>query len=230
MAWTDLPILSVGQVLTASHMNNVKGDIEIGHRVCTSATRPASPSTGTMIYETDTGKVMVWDGSAWLESPLLNATDQLDHSNAPSGSIIQVGRHGWTNQTSVNGSGAGWVNATGSYYNFTPRFADSTILIQFEWAMAPYYPGSTYAGMSCRGLWNGSVVTVQGASHEVYVSQTAANADLYSRTVKSISFTAGTTSSTEIRTQVAAYVATTNARLNQSGNWASYYTVWEIKS
>ena len=66
MAWTDLPTLSVGQVLTASHMNNVKGDVEIGHRVCTSATRPASPSTGTMIYETDTGKIMVWDGSAWV--------------------------------------------------------------------------------------------------------------------------------------------------------------------
>jgi len=33
--------------------------------VCTSSTRPASPYTGQMIYETDTGAVSVWGGSSW---------------------------------------------------------------------------------------------------------------------------------------------------------------------
>lgn len=33
--------------------------------VCTSTTRPASPYEGQMIYETDTDKVLVWNGSAW---------------------------------------------------------------------------------------------------------------------------------------------------------------------
>ena len=33
--------------------------------VCTSSTRPASPYEGQMIYETDTDKVLVWNGSAW---------------------------------------------------------------------------------------------------------------------------------------------------------------------
>lgn len=33
--------------------------------VCTSTTRPASPFEGQVIYETDTDKVLVWDGSAW---------------------------------------------------------------------------------------------------------------------------------------------------------------------
>jgi hypothetical protein len=33
--------------------------------VCTSGTRPASPFEGQMIYETDTDKVLVWNGSAW---------------------------------------------------------------------------------------------------------------------------------------------------------------------
>ncbi len=33
--------------------------------VCTSATRPTSPYTGMIIYETDTGYLRVWDGSAW---------------------------------------------------------------------------------------------------------------------------------------------------------------------
>jgi hypothetical protein len=33
--------------------------------VCTSSTRPASQFEGQMIYETDTDKVLVWDGSTW---------------------------------------------------------------------------------------------------------------------------------------------------------------------
>lgn len=33
--------------------------------VCTSATRPSVPYTGQMIYETDTQKVRVYNGSAW---------------------------------------------------------------------------------------------------------------------------------------------------------------------
>lgn len=33
--------------------------------VCTSTTRPAAPFEGQMIYETDTDKVLVYNGSAW---------------------------------------------------------------------------------------------------------------------------------------------------------------------
>lgn len=33
--------------------------------VCTSSTRPASPFDGQVIYETDTDKVLAWDGSQW---------------------------------------------------------------------------------------------------------------------------------------------------------------------
>ena len=36
--------------------------------VCTSTTRPTAPYEGQMIYETDTDKVLVWNGSAWLYS------------------------------------------------------------------------------------------------------------------------------------------------------------------
>ena len=35
--------------------------------VCTSSTRPATPYEGQVIYETDTDKVMVWNGSAWTQ-------------------------------------------------------------------------------------------------------------------------------------------------------------------
>lgn len=33
--------------------------------VCTSTTRPTTPYTGMIIYETDTGYLRVWDGAAW---------------------------------------------------------------------------------------------------------------------------------------------------------------------
>ena len=44
--------------------------------VCTSSTRPATPYEGQMIYETDTDKVLVWNGSAWVipNSPAQNPT------------------------------------------------------------------------------------------------------------------------------------------------------------
>jgi len=34
--------------------------------VCTSSTRPASPYEGQVIYETDTDKTLVWNGSGWV--------------------------------------------------------------------------------------------------------------------------------------------------------------------
>ena len=34
--------------------------------VCTSSTRPVSPYQGQVIYETDTAKTLVWNGSSWV--------------------------------------------------------------------------------------------------------------------------------------------------------------------
>ncbi len=34
--------------------------------VCTSSTRPASPYEGQVIYETDTDRTLVWNGSGWV--------------------------------------------------------------------------------------------------------------------------------------------------------------------
>lgn len=33
--------------------------------VCTSTTRPASPTTGLMVFETDKNRISVWDGTIW---------------------------------------------------------------------------------------------------------------------------------------------------------------------
>jgi len=34
---------------------------------CTSSTRPSSPDNGALLYETDTQKMLCWDGAAWKE-------------------------------------------------------------------------------------------------------------------------------------------------------------------
>ena len=43
--------------------------------VCTSTTRPTAPYEGQTIYETDTDKVLVWNGSAWLYSATPQTTE-----------------------------------------------------------------------------------------------------------------------------------------------------------
>jgi len=44
-----------------------KAGLWSGTTVVTSSTRPGTPYTGQLIFETDTGKVQKWSGSAWLE-------------------------------------------------------------------------------------------------------------------------------------------------------------------
>ena len=41
-------------------------DAAVGATIVTSATRPASPWAGQIIYETDTESSFVWTGSAWI--------------------------------------------------------------------------------------------------------------------------------------------------------------------
>lgn len=58
--------------LTASGLGSLANPIVIEPEatrrliiVCTSSSRPGAPAVGQMIYETDTGLVYVWNGSAW---------------------------------------------------------------------------------------------------------------------------------------------------------------------
>jgi hypothetical protein len=70
--------------LLASDWNTYVRDnfnsIKFGHVVCTSSTRPTGIAEGTMIYETDTNKVLVYNGSSWVEVSDLDSTDALSAS------------------------------------------------------------------------------------------------------------------------------------------------------
>ena len=54
--------------LTA-HLDGINTLAGQGHIVCTSSTRPTSPATGTMIYETDTQRLLVYNGTSWIVIP-----------------------------------------------------------------------------------------------------------------------------------------------------------------
>ena len=230
MPWTDIPSFTGGQVLTAATMNQMRANERIGHIVCTSSTRPASPDEGTMIYESDTDKVYVWNGSAWVETLTENTRQRSNTTQMPAGAVVQVARYAWTTQTSVNNASSGWVAATSSSTTFTPLFADSRIWILGELAMAPYHAGAD-AGMSARIKWRGNVVTVQSdtAGHEVYTYSAGSNADLYTRTIKTAWTTATNTTAGTISTDIRAYGSTQQARLNQASQWESSYTILEIR-
>lgn len=73
------------------------GSLAFKPGVCTSATRPASPYEGQLIYETDTDSVAFWDGSYWR---YLEARRNLLYNGA-----MQVAQRGVGPVTGITGSG-----------------------------------------------------------------------------------------------------------------------------
>ena len=53
-----------GEVLTAANVNDYL--MEQAVIACTSATRPGSPNEGMVVYETDTDRISVYTGAAWI--------------------------------------------------------------------------------------------------------------------------------------------------------------------
>jgi hypothetical protein len=88
MAWTNIPTFTVGQVLTSSTMNAMRANANIGHLVCTSTNRPASPDTGSMIYESDTGYTRIYDGSLWRQASLAPTVTSLPASPVDGDEVV----------------------------------------------------------------------------------------------------------------------------------------------
>ena len=134
MSWTDIPDFVPGQVLDAVSMNRLRDNAAIGHQVCTSATRPSSPDTGTMIYESDTGDTLIWNGSAWTYP-----NDDLwrSPSSAPASpqtgdiywSITTYGAEGW------RWSGSQWQRISDSrrvLVSATTNFSQNTGIVTWN--------------------------------------------------------------------------------------------------
>lgn len=82
-----------GIVLTGADVTNYLMKQAVA--TCTSGTRPASPTTGQPIYETDTKVIRVWDGATWYCPASPDYTDYSGlvtfYSNVTSGTAIAGG-------------------------------------------------------------------------------------------------------------------------------------------
>jgi hypothetical protein len=87
--------------------------------VCTSATRPASPFEGQMIYTTDLDTLEIWNGSAWRILSLGTPTN---------GSVLQVVSTTKTDTFSMT-STTTFTDVTGLSVSITPKSSSSKILI-----------------------------------------------------------------------------------------------------
>jgi len=78
-----------GDVWSATDVDALEAAINLGLNVCTSSTRPGSPSTGTVIYETDTKNTRVYNGSTWASfiAPAAGAATTWTPTITQSGSV-----------------------------------------------------------------------------------------------------------------------------------------------
>lgn len=77
--------------------------------VCDSSTRPSNPYEGQYIYETDTDRTLVWNGSAWIitNSPYTNLASSQAFTGFTKGNATIVSRY-----TKVNGFVHFWGRCT----------------------------------------------------------------------------------------------------------------------
>jgi microcystin-dependent protein len=84
--------------------------IKYGHLLCTSGARP-SAATGTMLFETDTSRLVVYNGSAWV------VVADLTDSASVSGTLIERGvPAGVLNPFAGASLPAGWLWCDGTEY------------------------------------------------------------------------------------------------------------------
>lgn len=98
---------SAGQVLVANGSGNTAwSNVPSSFVICTSTTRP-TPVEGIMIYETDTNRVAIFNGVAWV-SPLPLSAVNIDitpsvsasYTNASAAVSILTGTSAWVTLTS----------------------------------------------------------------------------------------------------------------------------------
>lgn len=104
-------VFADGDTLTAADVNLL---IRQGISVVTSATRPASPTVGQFIYETDTGFTRRWSGTAWVLWP--DTPQQVfDATNlATSGTTFLAGTPNLSISFTAPSSGKAMVSVAGN--------------------------------------------------------------------------------------------------------------------
>lgn len=149
--------------------------------VCTSSTRPASPYEGQMIYETDTDKTLVWDGSAWVNLNLdINGITEIGAALADFDTIPVYDVSATSNRKSFMSriatyifgkvGGAGTISSTGTLSLNGTSYTTATYRTGWE-----KYPAATYAdasyGKTSNGvvLLNGLIRRTSGSEPSVFI-------------------------------------------------------------
>jgi hypothetical protein len=82
-----------------SNMDDI--DSAVGATICTSTTRPGSPFTGQLIFETNTDKFLVWTGSVWEESvggaEALNDLTDVTITGSTADRVLRYNGSAWVN-------------------------------------------------------------------------------------------------------------------------------------
>jgi microcystin-dependent protein len=135
--------------LLASDWNTYVRDnfdaIKFGHIVCTDSTRPTGIAEGTMIYETNTNKVLVYSGNAWIE------INDLDNTGGVSDGALTLGPVGSITAYAGASAPSGWLLCDGSAVSQTTYAALYAVL------------GSTY-DVTSPGAGNFRVPDLRGRS------------------------------------------------------------------
>jgi hypothetical protein len=108
--------------------------------VCTSTTRPASPYTGQVIYETDTNLQYSWNGSSWIKgatlaSPTFTGTVLRTEQPIISG---QIGSSGDITSGQLVPFDDFWVSRGITYNSSTRRFTVPTTGV-YRITMNPFF-------------------------------------------------------------------------------------------
>lgn len=133
--------------------------IKSGHIVCTSSTRPTGIQEGTMVYETDTQKVLVYSGASWVEISDIDRAGGLPETSP--GHLIVANDTAKAALTAIEGmmvyqsdnnkvfvySGSVWVEISdldnvGAVSDNTPR------LLDYKSLSGVYTHGSSASGAS----------------------------------------------------------------------------------
>jgi hypothetical protein len=94
--------------------------------VCTSSTRPASPYDGQVIYETDTDKTLIWNGTGWVF---------LSTSRANPGGLDLVSSGSFTLQTTASLPTSTFSSTYRNYkviFDVTATTARSALTLRFR--------------------------------------------------------------------------------------------------
>jgi hypothetical protein len=159
-------------IVDIGDLNDNADDIDaaVGAAIVTSTTRPTSPWTGQIIYETDTNNTLVWDGTAWeavsgaiapgsitatelasdavTTAKILDAnvtTAKIADANVTSaklgaGTILQVVSTAKTDTFTT--TSASFTTVTGLTATITPRATSSKIVVLGQIAYGPHSGGT----------------------------------------------------------------------------------------